>query len=321
MSEKIIFIGWDGFDQRNEAYGDILDAKTVYIEKSYTSTFRKIISWFTKSIKTFSSIKKLKPQIVIVKNTHFVIATVVWLFRFVFKYKLVYDSHSCSFSNSLNYPQSIHKFLSQRADLYLVTNDENKQVIKSWGGNVQIIHFPPINYDNQIFGEFPTSDKFNLCYVNTYSSDEPYLEVIDAIKEMDNVHLYITGNTKKCKHSLTNLPNVTHTGFISREEYLGLLKNSDAIIVLTNRDNTMQKGGNEAVYLEKPIITSDFAFLRNYFSKGAVYVKSDKASIEKGINEMISDFETLKKDIKLLKTELYEQNIKSVHKIKELIEG
>lgn len=320
MNENIIFIGWDGFDQRNEAYCQILNAKCIYIEKYYPNIVRKVFSWFTKTIKTFNTIRKLKPKVVIVKNTHFIIGAVTLLFRRIFRYKLVYDSHNSSFINALHYPQFIHKYLATKSDLYLVTNKEHEKILISWGAKVQLVHFPPIKYDKNKFNDYKTSENFNICYINTYSFDEPYSEVIEAVRDINNIHLYITGNTKKSRFPLVKLANVTHTGFISRADYLGLLNNCDAIMVLTTRENTMQKGGNEAVYLEKPVITTDNDLLRTYFSKGTVYVKNDSKSIKEGILQLMENYSKMHSEIKLLKEDLENKNLKSVNSILDLLD-
>ena len=60
--------------------------------------------------------------------------------------------------------------------------------------------------------------------------------------------------------------NVSFTGFISYAEYLGLLQDSTGVMVLTTRDNTMQRGAYEALSLAVPIITSDFKVLRDCFA-------------------------------------------------------
>lgn len=317
--KSILFIGWDGFDQRNQAYSEVLHAHCEYVNKHHINRVAALLAWFKKSWLTYRLIIKYRPQIVIIKNTHFIIASVLLLYKQIFQYKLVLDSHSCGFDNRFAYPTFMHKVFVKRADLSLVTNKGHGQIVSHWGGIAHIVHFPPINFSNIEISDYKTNKGFNICYVHTYSNDEPYWAVVEAVKQLDNVTLYITGNDKKSTHPLENSDKVVHTGFISRGEYLGLLNNCDSVMVLTTRDNTMQKGGNEAVFLEKPIIISDFRFLRSYFSKGCVYVKANSESIKQGVLDMINQYNQYQKGIKELKKSLEEKNTRSIMRILDIL--
>jgi hypothetical protein len=69
-------------------------------------------------------------------------------------------------------------------------------------------------------------------------------------------------------------------------QYIGLLRTVDAILVLTTRDHTLQLGGCEAVSVGKPLIVSDWPYLRQFFSKGAVYVSNTAEGIYRGMCQM-----------------------------------
>ncbi len=51
----------------------------------------------------------------------------------------------------------------------------------------------------------------------------------------------------------------------------------------------MQRGAYEAIYLSRPVVTSNFRILRESFPIGAVYVDSTANDIARGIREMTSD--------------------------------
>ena len=77
--------------------------------------------------------------------------------------------------------------------------------------------------------------------------------------------------------------NVTCTGFLPDSQYIGLLRAVDAIMVLTTRDYTLQLGGCEAVSVGQPLITSDWPFLRSFFSQGTIHVSNSGDRIREGI--------------------------------------
>ena len=72
-----------------------------------------------------------------------------------------------------------------------------------------------------------------------------------------------------------------------------MLRAVDAALVLTTRDHTLQLAGCEAVALGKPLVTSDFAYLRALFEYGAVFVKPLPWSIRDGIVELMARREEL----------------------------
>jgi hypothetical protein len=101
-----------------------------------------------------------------------------------------------------------------------------------------------------------------------------------------------------------NLPrNVTLTGFLPREQFIGLVKAADAALALVTTDNTMQMAAWEATSCDTPLILSDWALLRSTFPKGAVFVRNQRESIEEGIRRFFRNREELQADIRQLKIE------------------
>ena len=89
-------------------------------------------------------------------------------------------------------------------------------------------------------------------------------------------------NNKKL--ALDNKPdNVVFTGFVSYGDYVSLLRHVDAVIVLTNRDKTMLSGAFEALAVGKPLITSNWNCLMQYYSKGAICIDNSTAQIKEAI--------------------------------------
>ena len=85
----------------------------------------------------------------------------------------------------------------------------------------------------------------------------------------------------------SNPVNVELTGFLQKSDYVGRLLASDAIICLTTLDHTMQRGAYEAVYLGKPVITSNTQVLREAFNKGTVHVDNTVDSIVAGVEKNV----------------------------------
>ena len=135
-----------------------------------------------------------------------------------------------------------------------------------------------------------------MAFVSTYAPDEPLDAVVEAAAQLPDVHLYITGDTKrKSKGFLDQLPpNVICTGFLPDSQYVGLLRAVNAIMVLTTRDHTLQLGGCEAVSVGQPLITSDWPFLQQFFPKATIYVDNTAGGIRDGIVAMREQHQQLK---------------------------
>jgi len=143
---------------------------------------------------------------------------------------------------------------------------------------------------------YPVNGQANIAVISSFAPDEPLETIVTAALNLPNVHFYITGDCKRASKSLlAKTPaNVTFTGFLPDSDYFGLLRSVDVVMVLTMRDHTNQRGACEAVWLGKPLITSDWPVLRRYFDKGTVHVDNSVESIQQGLLEIqmnLSDFQ------------------------------
>ena len=112
-----------------------------------------------------------------------------------------------------------------------------------------------------------------------------------------------TGDPSYARRGFRNSvpPNVYLTGFMPDDRYLALLRGADALLVLTREDHTMQRGGYEAVALEKPLITSDWPLLREVFSRGTVHVDNSAASIVAALRKVQESPGAFREDMLALK--------------------
>ena len=89
-------------------------------------------------------------------------------------------------------------------------------------------------------------------------------------------------------HDMENLGEA-YVGYLPDEEFYGLLEAAHAVMSLTTQDHTFQSGASEALWLGKPIITSDWPLLRAYFDRGTVHVDNTVQGIRRGIVAMQRD--------------------------------
>lgn len=246
-----------------------------------------LFKYASQSFKTMALLLRERPNTVFVMTPPPFACLPVWLYCLATPAIFVIDAHSASFLHARwkNLP-FIHRFFSRRARATLVTNSELETLVQEWGATTVIVPDVPV--------QFKHPDKFHvvpgkrITLVSTFAHDEPVELLIMAARLLPEVHFYITGNKADAPIGLLdNLPeNVTATGFIPRSQYVGLLLESDAVMTMTTRDNTMQRGAYEAIYLGRPVITSDHPFLRQEFPTGTVHA----ALSAEGIHEAVETF-------------------------------
>jgi glycosyltransferase involved in cell wall biosynthesis len=169
-------------------------------------------------------------------------------------------------------------------------------MIKRWKSKPMIVGDPPPVIPHFADGY---SCKLRLVspsvvVINSYSNNEALEEIIDAAKSCTDVTFYVTGDKRKAGEKiLSGLPkNVILTGWLNDNEFWWSLTKCNAILTLIQQENTILRGGWEAMYLGQPLITSNTIALRDYFHKGTVFVDNQGESISTGVmytlkNEMI----------------------------------
>jgi glycosyltransferase involved in cell wall biosynthesis len=118
-----------------------------------------------------------------------------------------------------------------------------------------------------------------------WGSDEP-LAALMAAAAGQTWNLRVTGRPR---WKLDVPPNASLTGFLSSAEYLDALRNSDAVVVLTTRPETLLSGAWEAIALHKALVVSDTAALRDTFGDAVIYARSTSESIRACVAEALSD--------------------------------
>lgn len=239
------------------------------------------------ALETWRVLKRAQPQVIFVQSPPSFAVLTVWAFARRFGAQYVVDAHSAAFQHWFwMRPRWLWRLLARDAALTMVTNEHFEKMIRDAGGDALVVHDIPTTFEWN--AAYPLGSTFNLAVVNTYAPDEPLSEILRAAESVPEIHFHITG---KCKNAPREImaqlpPNVQLTDFLPDATYYGLLARADAVMCLSTRDHTMQRGACEALSLGKPIITSDWALLREYFHQGTVHVKNNAADIQRGVLEM-----------------------------------
>jgi glycosyltransferase involved in cell wall biosynthesis len=274
------------------------------------------------AVRTASILMRRRPSLLFVQSPPSFVVLAAWMFSLVSGSRFVVDAHSGAFlSPHWERPRWLRRFLARRALSTIVTNERFAQQIRDWGGTASVLRDIPTTFAP---GEaLPRDDRFTVMVVSTFAADEPLAQTVEAAREVSDVHFYVTGNLKRADPAVVaRAPgNVEFTGFIPDDVYYGTMNAADAVLCLTTRDNTMQRGACEALSMGRPIITSDWELLRSYFSEGTVHVDATADAIAEGVRRMRSEHERMTAEIRNLQRRQQEEWIEASDSLARLIRG
>jgi glycosyltransferase involved in cell wall biosynthesis len=278
---RIDFITWMSHCRRSDGIADALGGTSHLVSNmGFQNPRTAPLRYLLDGADTLRILLRSKPDAVLVASPPFLAPALVAAYAAVRRIPFVIDAHTGVFNDPRwAWATPINRFLSRRAAATIVTSDHLRRTVEGWDARVVIVGDVPVT-----FPDVPAADLgegFNVTMVSSFSFDEPFREVFEAVRGLDGVRVHVTGRVSRAAPGLVESapPNVRFTDFISDEEYAALMRGSDAVMALTTRDHTMQRGAYEAVAMAKPLITSDFPILRDAFSKGSVHVGADAAQI------------------------------------------
>jgi len=297
---KNIFLAWKPYCTRSHNIANHFGATNFYIYPfpSDGNPIKALSRYFISFFKTLWVLYKEKADLIFSLNQPAPLIFAIYFFTSVFKGKYVLDSHSAPFNDPrLTLLKPAYKFFACRALFNINTNTYHKRLVESWGGKSFVIGDVPIDFRKK-YPRRNVSDK-SIVVVLSFMFDEPLDAIWESVRRMPDVSFHVTGNYRKApKKLLRDVPaNMVLEGFLSRDDYLGLLLSTKAVMSLTTRDFTMQMGAYEALSLERPIITSDWQILRESFGDGAIYVKNNPESICYGVGEVLNGYEKYKRAV------------------------
>lgn len=323
--EKTLFLVWGppSHGPRSQVFAHKLGIDKPHFV--YATTRRGLLAaplkYSYQAAKTLILLFQLQPKIVFVQSPPSFAVLFVYLYCLLTNGRFVVDAHSdAMLAPYWTRPQWLYRFLARQAVTTIVTNEHFQQQIRSWGGHAFILRDIPTTFSRS--ETYPFQGAFNVVVVNTFAADEPLSEVLAAAAKLEDVHFYVTGKQRADGQPIPEAvsANVHFTGFLPNEDYYALLAGCQAVMCLTTRNHTMQRGACEALSLGKPIITSDWPLLRTYFHNGTVHVDNTTTGIEQGVTAMMKEYGRYQSGIKQLQTEQQQEWQNKISLLAELIQ-
>ncbi len=298
---KRVFLSWTkGGSRRTDSLSKILNFEvfrfSIFPRKIFFSPIKFPLQFFV----TLFYLFKKKPDVIIAEFCQPIIGLPCLIYKYFFKKPCIIDLHSGPIiSKKWLFLKPFTHFILINSDLIIIHEKTIKEkLIFEKNKKIIILHDPPLitkplflpKYGNYLI--FPASG----------DTDEPIEELIKASFFLKDVEIFITGNVKKRKNY--KIPdNLKFTGFLAKEDFYELLKNSAGVISLTKWDYTLTCSSLEALCFEKPVILTDKEAFKKFFKDAAIYVENNAFSISEGIKRLLSNYDLYLKRIKKLKDE------------------
>lgn len=318
---NISVIVWAPYQRRAEILAEHLGASLNFIYAQRSNRFSSTLTrYMVQALRTWRILLQERPDFVIIENPPIFGALIVSLYARMYDAKYIIDSHTGAFlSPKWRWSVGLHRLLSKGALVTIVHNTSQEKIVKEWGYRYMVIGFTPGSYP--IGESFTLDGKFNVAVVSSFHEDEPVDLVFEAAALIPEVRFYITGDPARIAQSLLSKKpdNCFLTGYLPYEQYIGLLRNVDAIMALTTGDNTLLMGGFEAVSVGTPLIISDWPVLRDYFSLGTVHIPNTIEGICGGIRRARGEQPGLKQAILELKSQLETEWMRKFKELREIL--
>jgi glycosyltransferase involved in cell wall biosynthesis len=304
-SRRATFITWYPYCRRSDTIAEALGGTSHLIHYlSFKKPMQAPAKYVMQTVATLRILRRERPDLVLVAVPPIFAALPVWYWTRRHGARLVIDAHTGIFEHARwTWLLPLSKWLLRHADAVVVTNEHLRQRVADWGARGVVIGDVPVKFGP---GRPPEPCRApRVVVVNTFSVDEPVDAVLEAARRLDDTLFFVTGDVRAARPSwIRDRPaNLSFTGFLSEEDYAGLLRAADVVLVLTTHDHTMQRGGYEAVALGKPLVTSDWGLLRETFSRGTIHVQNEPAAIAAGLRKAIAERQKLGEEMQSLGVE------------------
>lgn len=288
-NHKILFISWAENCSRSDNLARLLGGSSRMVYAGYLGSnyFTVALKYLVQMWMTWKLLWRERPRVVLVMVPPIFICVPAYLYCRLTGAGYLTDTHTAAFTMARWRPLLfLNAWFYRRALTNIVTNEHLASQVEKWRAPFVVIGDLPVQFPH--VGEFPLNGRFTVTVVCSYNPDEPLDNIWEAARQLPEVDFYVTGKLKDAPARLLNSKpeNMRFTDFLPLDQYAGLIKGCHAVMVLTTRDHTMQRGAYEALALGTPIITSDWPLLRQTFGKAALFVDNSPAGIVASVKRL-----------------------------------
>jgi glycosyltransferase involved in cell wall biosynthesis len=305
---KGAFVSWVPSCGRSQGFIDALDLVPIY--SSYLrqrDLFSAPLKYGPQFLDTMRRLKHIQPDVVFVMNPPVFAVAAVALYARQTRAQYVIDSHSGAFeSRKWRWSLPLQRLLGRRAAAVIVTNPVHKAEVERWPAPAVIVADPPprLSTVRSSITRLGPSEPF-VFVIATYGPDEAIPQVIEAARQLPEVRFRVSGDVRRAPAALVQRcpSNVELTGYVALPVFWEHVERASAILTLTDQENTILRGGWEAMFAGRPLLTSGTRTLREYFSRGTRFVDNTVDGVKAGIEDVLANQEQLASGMEQLRQE------------------
>jgi Glycosyl transferases group 1 len=293
-----VFIAWMPVSQRSTTLADRLGFDLVLIARTgFRNPWTAPLVYPILIVRTIAAIVRRRPRAAIVAAPPFLAPLVALPFLWVLGARWAIDVHSGAvLDRRWRWSMPILTRIARRSAGAIVTLPSLESPFRDGGAPTLVLPDPLPDLASMVAapdGTGPaatdvrpsTDGGRSVVAVCGWGDDEPLDALVDAAIGR-RWRLMLTGRPRR---ELDHPDNVTIAGFLTAEDYARTLARADAIVVLTERDDTLLSGAWEAISLGRPLVVSRTHALQTTFGSGVRYVDPDATSIAEGIDAILDD--------------------------------
>jgi glycosyltransferase involved in cell wall biosynthesis len=288
----LLFLAWTRVPGRSQEIAHELggDSRVVAFSWCQAKAFAPI-RYLVSLVVTAQCLIRRRPRKVIVSNPPIFPGLLAWAYSRTTGAQVILDSHAGSFGlkgDELSRKLlPVHAWLARRVTGVLVASPSLADMVRQWGGRPIVVHEAPRPV---CAGTRTERGRPFVAFVSRFEPDEPVAEVVLAAGNLPEVDFVITGDLRRCPRDLVSLAsaNVSWAGYLDQADYDRLIADAEVVLALTTEPTSALRVGFDAVYLQRPLVITDFPLLRSLFPD-ARHVANNARGIAAGLREVLAD--------------------------------
>jgi glycosyltransferase involved in cell wall biosynthesis len=296
---RVSFVAWSSVGGRSAEIAAALEGEAACFYSLPGAPPALVpLRWCHSALRMILYLMRRRPRALIVTNPPIFPGLIGVTYGRLTGAPVLLDSHPGSFAlkgdRVARIMLPVHRWLAPRVAGVMVTVEQLGERVRSWGGRALVVHEAPARRASN--APPGPRDPLEVLFICTFDPDEPVDAVLEAVATLPEVHLTVTGDTRRLPEAThQNAPeNVRFVGYLPAEEYARALERCDAVLALTTEPTSIVRAGYEAVYAQRPLVVSDWPALRETFPH-AVHVANDPSSIARGLRRACRAYPELRR--------------------------
>lgn len=288
MSRRGVFLSWVGSHGRSHDLATALELDEVNYPPRL-AVLPRAARYAAAAVWTCWVLVRRRPAALVVMSPPPIPVLLAALYCRLLRRPLVVDAHSGAVNRRAW--QRLSRLSLRLLDscahgAVVVTNDEMRDEVEGWTRKPVIQLHDLLHPAPPAAGQAPRGpDVFVVC---SWSDDEPLGTLAAALAQLRGLRVVVSGRPpSEAARDQLAAAGAEVPGFLSDDVYARTLAGAGAVMALTTRAGTMQRGGYEAASAGKALITSDTRVLREYFGPAAVYSSDEPARLAAAVQEAL----------------------------------